>query len=94
LAVPGSVVAANQPVVQLEDDSSAEVIAQIPSSVAAGLRRGRRAEILVAGGTGHFQAAVQSVAAAGTRNTEIVLRIIERARPPRDAVLRCRLLPG
>lgn len=94
LALPGSVVAANQPMVQLEDDSTAEVIARIPSSVAAGLRRGRRAEILVTGGMGHYQATVQSVAARGARDTEIVLRIIEKARPPRGAVLGCRLLPG
>lgn len=94
LAMPGAAVAAGEAVVQFEDDSTAEVVARIPSSVAASVRRGRRAEILVAGGPGHYQAIVQSVAASGAGDAEIVLRIIERARPPRDAVLRCRLLPG
>lgn len=94
LVAPGAVVTPGAAVVQLEDDNTAEVVAMIPSGVAAGLRRGRRAEILVNGGAGHYQAIVQSVVVGAVGNAEVVLRVTERARPPRGAVLRCRLLPA
>lgn len=94
LVAPGTAVAAGAAIVQLEDNSTAEVVTRIPLAVAASVRRGRRAEILVDGRRGHYQAIVQSVGVGGARDAEVVLRIIERARPPRDAVLRCRLLPA
>lgn len=92
LVAPGGPVAPGQPIVQLEDDSAAEVVARIAPEIAVGLRRGYRAEVLQ--GPRSYQAIVQTVAAAPADGTgvQVILGIVERARPSPDAGLRVRLL--
>lgn len=92
LVAPGASVGTGQPVVQLEDDSTAEVVARIAPGAATGLRRGHRAEVLQ--GAMSYQAVVQEVATTPLSGADVlvVLGIVERARPNPDEGVRVRLL--
>lgn len=92
LVPAGGSVRAGQAVVQLEDDTTAEVVARIPYTAAIGLRRGQRAEVLQ--GPRSYQAVVQEVAPLlpGDSRTPVVLSIVERARPRADERVAIRFL--
>lgn len=92
LVPSGGSVRAGQPVVQLEDDTTAEVVARIPYPAVVGLRRGRRAEVLQ--GPRSYQAVVREVAPwlLGDTETQVILGIVERARPRADESVVVRLL--
>lgn len=91
LVASGEAVTVGQPVVQLQDDSTAEVVARVAPAVAAGLRRGDRAEVLQ--GDRSYQAIVQDIVVAASKGdaAQVVLGIVERARPSAGGIVQVRL---
>lgn len=85
----GAAVTAGVPVVEMEDAEAAEVVVRVPAAVADGLRRGQRAEVVESAGHRRFDAAVRGIGSNGASGADVnvVVDIIERARPGRDATV-------
>ncbi len=84
----GATLEAGVPVALMEDATATEVVVRVPSEVAAGLRRGQRAEVVQEVGKHRFHAAVRRIGATAkpAADVEVILDITERAQPGRGAV--------